>query len=146
MLKKYASKVDNEDTYSDLVEKILLTLDKMPLFENNGKIVNYISTTIRNEYILLSKRMSKCSELLIVDDPNSKDIIGSSNFDLCSNIALIESLNSLEDIEKDTIIKLFFLGYKIGELAENNNVTRQTIHNIKKRALAKLKDYYTEGD
>jgi len=138
LMYKYARKIEFEDTFSDLTESLLIALNKIPLFSNEGQAVQYISTSIKNGFYKALKQNSKYSGHLIFDIvcfdigqfPNQMDI---------NHIALMDAIKNLNEMEREIIMSIYFYGSSNNDMAKQYNVSRQTIHSVKRKAFNKLK-------
>lgn len=86
---------------------------------------------------------SEINELICQDTYNvSLDCVSSSKFQVyVENELLHSALNTLRDKDCDIIILAYWLGMKDTEIAEQMNLSRRTVTDIRHRALKKLKSY-----
>lgn len=139
IINKYSRQLDGEDTKQDLSLFLIKLIDNIDITSaskyNDKQLLSYISKSLKNEYIKLSKKKCKiyASECLDSNHINNKSI------NLDSNIEILDSLNYLTDYEKWILSQIFFSGYSVNELSKNLRKSRESINQVKKRALNKLK-------
>lgn len=139
IINKYSRQLDGEDTKQDLSLFLIKLIDNIDITSaskyNDKQLLSYISKSLKNEYIKLSKKKCKiyASECLDYNHINNKSI------NLDSNIEILDSLNYLTDYEKWILSQIFFSGYSVNELSKSLRKSRQSINQVKKRALNKLK-------
>ncbi|OJV65226.1 MAG: hypothetical protein BGO41_01300 [Clostridiales bacterium 38-18] len=146
LIKKYNRYYYDEDISSEFVIVLIELVMKIDLnkFDSEGAIVNYISTTIKNKFIDLIRNKRKHSELVLSNDEfevsNSIDDV-----DVLVNKLALENLQQLLSKKERIIIVELFVNQKKGiEIANELGLSKQNIHNIKKRALNKIKKQIEE--
>lgn len=139
IINKYSRQLDGEDTKQDLslfLIKLIDTIDiDLASKYNDKQLLSYISKSLKNEYIKLSKKKCKIYTFEYLDD-NS---INNKSINLDTNIEILDSLNHLTSYEKLILQKIFFSGYTVNELSKALKKSRQSVNQVKKRALDKLK-------
>lgn len=142
IINKYSRQLDGEDTKQDLSLFLIDLIDNIDINlaskYNDKQPLSYISKSLKNEYIKLSKKKSKIYTFECLDDNH----INNKSINLYSNIEILDSLNYLTDYEKWIVHKIFFSGYTVNELSKTLNKSRQSINQVKKRALNKLSRLY----
>lgn len=133
---KYGVKL-GEDGEHDITEFFITLIKKIPIIANDGGIVNYINLSIRNYCF---KKLFKIKrESIYLDDSD----IGC--FTYCeneyNNILVKHSLDCLTPLQREIIIGLFFNNISEVEIAKKKNVSRQSIHNTKVRAIKLLREW-----
>ena len=140
IINKYSRQLDGEDTKQDLSLFLIKLINNIDIDSaskyNDKQLLSYISKSLKNEYIKLSKKKSKIYTFECLDDNH----INNKSINLYSNI---EILDYLTDYEKWIVQKIFFSGYTVNELSKTLNKSRQSINQVKKRALNKLSKLYT---
>lgn len=151
LIKKYAYKLNYEDSYNDLQLYLIECIYKIPLDKGNfhlsdAYILSYFKKTIYFSYVTLSKKQRKYiyNNLYNYDEDYK---IG--------KITYKEDLSSLEDDLYITDIKnilnnkeyeLFYLKFinqlSDSEIAKIKNVSRQAINKSIIKIKNKLKEYY----
>ena len=147
LITKYAHKLGNEDGKSQLVLFVLELINNINLnnFYSEGHIVIYVTKSIKNEYIRLSKLNNRNyqQELLVDDlfDNQETEIVINDPMITVDNRILINMLLEDLSIKEKSIIYLFFIkDYSISEIAAKEKVSRQAINQIKNKALQKIKN------
>lgn len=113
IINKYSRQLDGEDTKQDLslfLIKLIDTIDiDLASKYNDKQLLSYISKSLKNEYIKLSKKKCKIYTFEYLDD-NS---INNKSINLDTNIEILDSLNHLTSYEKLILQKIFFLGIRL---------------------------------
>lgn len=141
IIKKYSNLLEKEDTEQDLNIHIINVIKKIDInnkdFENDKIIISYISKSIRNEYIRLSKNKSK-----IINNEKGLDYnLETECFDFFYEIELINLLEVLTEKEA-YIIKLIYIDlFSVKEVSDYMKISRQAVNQTKNKALKKLKRY-----
>ena len=158
LIRKYARLLnyDNDNCHSDLIEK-LITLVKVGLdtknlrSDNDGAVVNYIHSALKNQYILLAKANQKIENNETVYDTETledklerdtqciyTDTEPEITLDICKNILT----------EREFIyIKLIVIdGYTAESVAKKSGVTKQAVNQCKRRGLMKLRKFFSSCD
>lgn len=149
LLRKYAYHLNYEDAINDMTVKFIVLLRGMNLsiFEGkgDGAIVNYIVRSMEHAYIKLSEHHTrlKAGEVLIGDLGETQQYYMSTlkapMDDNLSIFKLLLSSASLTKNEEDVIIKEFYFGLSSAEIAQETRVSRQSVNQVKNRALQKLR-------
>lgn len=138
IINKYSRQLDGEDTKQDLSLFLIKLIDNIDISSdskyNDKQLLSYISKSLKNEYIRLSKKRTKIYLTETIDN----NYINNESINLDSNIEILDSLNYLTDYEKWILQKIFFSGYTVTELSKTLNKSRQSVNQVKKRALNKL--------
>ena len=145
LLKKYATKMNDEDAFADLrleFIEIILGIDTEK-FSNYAEpqILSYIKISVYNAYIKLSKR--KCdyeNNTFPVEDV--RDEIEKSHYDEYENIFLEDIKKYLTENEFDVIYKHFFCGFTVSDIASLKGISRQAVNQVKTRAIKKLSNVF----
>lgn len=149
LLKKYSSSFyDRDDAFDALAHSFVLCLYQMPLqndrFKQEGIIISYISTTVRNRYYSLCKEEAKvvhttCSYEELQLKSNDEDLLEDEHFLLLS---LKEHFN---ESEIELIKKKIFWNYKDAEIAKLQGISRQAVNKKIHKLIRKLQDLYEKG-
>lgn len=142
-INKYSRLLNGEDTKQELIIYLIKIIDTIPINEDciwhDKAILSYISKSVKNEYIKLSKR-----------DHNIKKV----ELDLCNELeneyfeedfSFIELFKELTEKESYIIKLIYIYGFSVVEIAESMRITRQAVNKSKNRALKKLKKVYSEN-
>lgn len=146
LLKKYARLLGTEDAYEDLRLFFFELLDKLKdkrvCYDNDGYVVSYISKSIKNQYIALSKGNSaiKSSVFSDVSDEQMIYIEQIAATEDVVNITDYFPVNNKLSPREETILQQFFVGeYSIEEIAQQFGISRQAVNQAKNRALNKIR-------
>lgn len=146
LLKKYAYLLRTEDSFHELQAdfiELIMTLKLASLrSHNDGTLVNYINSVVRNRYILRSKQNQADSQILHWEDFD--EAVQRKHEPQCPLLDEAESffqsipLGALNKKEQDVIIKVYLYHYSVAEIARLWGTTRQAVNQLKQRALKKL--------
>lgn len=146
LLKKYARLLGSEDAYEELRLFFFELLDKMRQnglsSKSDGYAVSYISKSVKNQYIALSKARKACKDDLFSDISEEQMIYVeqiSATDDRESISSYFPSQNKLSEREVEILYNFFVDGYSIEEIAQRLNISRQAVNQSKNRALSKIR-------
>lgn len=132
LINKYRWKLGYEDAENELIEHLIITLKKMPI-KDEGRNVGYITTSIKNKYLQLSKKKSKYEE----------EIIDSEIVDQCFTESIYDSLSDelmkLDERYRKVIVYRYYYGYSDQQIGEILHLTRQSVCRIRNKALKSLR-------
>lgn len=152
LLKKYARLLGTEDAYEDLRLFFLELLEKLKskelCSESDGYTVNYISKSVKNQYIALSKAQKLRRENTFSDISEEQMVYVeqiAATDDRIDISSYFPSANKLFEREK-TILQDFFVNeFSIEEIAQKLNISRQAVNQGKNRALDKIRKALDES-
>ncbi len=67
LINKYSRMLNYEDAKNDLTEHFIVTIKQMPLM-TEAKELNYIKTSVKNNYIKLSKNLASYKHSIFLND------------------------------------------------------------------------------
>lgn len=134
----YALRLGYEDGKSELnlffIELLYsIDLSRFPADESIG-INRYVAVALRNKYISLSMKESKRRKHLLPLLQNCDGFY----YDIDQKILLDLALETLTDKQKEVILKKYYYGYSIAEISGRCGVSRQSVNDVKKRAICCL--------
>lgn len=142
IINKYSRKLNGEDTKQDLyvfLIKLIKNIDELSIVNYEDKqVLSYFSKALKNEYIRLSKKNDRRKNN---EDYNYEEIVWGYDF-IESNIEVLDSINNLNNYEKNIIKMVVLNGYSVSEVAKRTGKSRQAISQVKNRAISKLKKVY----
>lgn len=144
LIKKYSRKLNYDGADSDLIICLIEIINKIPIIKNKnmaneGVLVSYISNSLYHKYIYLSK---KYTQRLKMETTLNEEILNEQLLiDIESEILLNTLLDNLPVLQRKILKECFFNNKTCSELAEELNVSRQSINQAKNRALNNLKKY-----
>lgn len=137
----YGRKI-GEDGCSELVLfllELIHSLDTEKFIPDESEALQrYIAVSLRNKYILLSKRAQ--ARLRISNElceESAKYIIEPD-----IGISLRDALSTVSERQRTVLIYRYFYGFSDAEIAELLGITRQAVHQLELRGTAELKKYY----
>ena len=149
LLKKYARLLRYEDALSDLTLEFIRLIRAIRLerlaSNNDGALVNYIVQAVKHSYYKLVKQAVEVSyqetcftdlseeQLHKVDAQNATDDTDEW-FEFLSHFPA----GVLTERAQSILTKEFYFGMSSAEIAEQEGVSRQSVNQIKQRALKKL--------
>ncbi len=143
LIEKYSRKLNYSEAKTDLIICLIVTIIKIRRVDNIGQIVNYITKSIKHEYIRLSK---KRQEYLRHECQSENIFVSEENyFDPDLSIDVKNAISILTDYQKKIIILKYYYGYSDSEIALLLQVTRQAINKAKRNSLNKMRILLTKG-
>lgn len=146
LLRKYARLLGTEDAYEELRLFFFELLDKLrrkKLYNNSdGYAVSYISKSVKNQYIALSKARNSRREDTYSDLSEEQMIYVeqiAATDDRVDISSYFPSGNKLSKREKIILQRLFVDEYSVEEIAQQMNISRQAVNQAKNRALNKIR-------
>ncbi len=145
LINNYAYKLGYEDAKQDLILKLITAIRKINLvdYENQeGRMVSFIQTVVKNEYIRLNKRKEKllCFEITF-DEKYTRPF----NQDFDSEIQMDQIISKLPKQQGKIIRELYVNQLNEGEVSRLLGITRQGVNNSKKRAFKFIKENFDMG-
>lgn len=146
LIKKYAYQLHTEDAEQELLLFFIELLAKIPielLAENSdGKIVNYIYVSIKNQYNHLVSQKLKYPAIIhlscLSEEQQHWLEKALSTTDNVENLLLDTIKNILNENEFEIIYLHYFKQYTISEIAKIKKKSRQAINQMHLRAVKKL--------
>lgn len=139
-INKYARLLEGEDTKQDMIIYLINVIDKIPIsgnnFNNEKAIFSYISKSLRNQYIYLSKKKDVYSKFEMKIDIELVDK------EINNEIILLDIFEKLTSKEEYIMKLIYIYGFSVSELAKSMKITRQAVNQCKKRALKKIEEMF----
>lgn len=150
LLKKYARRLNYEDALNDLTLEFIHVVRVIKLdclaSSNDGVLVNYIIRSLNNRYYKLGKQaaeknyqetgFSELSEEQLHKLEEQSATSGTDEwFEFLSHI----QAGVLTEREQFILTQEFFFGLGSAEIAEKEGISRQSVNQMKQRALKKLR-------
>lgn len=146
LLKKYARMLGTEDAYEELrlffLELLYKLKEKEICTDSNGAIVNYISKSVRNQYIALSKARNNRMECSFADVSEEQMLAleSISYSDKGDDISFYFPAGNTLTEREHTILRMFYADqYTIEEIAKQLTISRQAVNQAKNRALERIR-------
>ncbi len=143
LIKMYASRLDSEDTFQELILFLIELFKKIDLSPFEGKNDNglnrYIAVALKHEYIRLSKIYDKAKKesSQYYEDTNCLYV------EFNENTLLSEALSILTPKQRKTVIYKYIYNLSDREIGAALNISRQAVNKTKSRAIDTLKGYYS---
>lgn len=153
LLKKYARLLGTEDAYEELRLFFFELLDRLKCKNlcgnSDGYAVSYISKSVKNQYIALSKARNSRKEDTFSDMSEEQMVYVeqiAATDDRVDISSCFPSGNKLSEREKLILQQFFVDDYSIEEIAQRLNISRQAVNQAKKRALNKIREALNENN
>ena len=145
LIKKYARILNYEDAYSDLVLFFIDLIQgrgiKNVCGKDDGIIVNYIVTSVRNHSLSLRNGCKlRASPFSTLSDEQRFALESKMSYVQEDPISYYWSSNLLTQVEKNILRLHYEFGYSISDIAEMTKTPRQSVNQAKIRALSKLRN------
>lgn len=151
LIKKYAHKLNYEDSYNDLQLYLIECIYKIPLDKgkfnlSDSYILSYFKKTIYFSYVTLSKKQEKYLYNNIYnynDDYKIERITYKNDLSLLNDDLYITDIKKILNIKEYELFCLKFINQlSDSEIAKIKNVSRQAINKNIIKIKNKLKKYY----
>lgn len=146
LLRKYARLLGTEDAYEELRLFFFELLDglkgKNIRTDSDGYIVNYISKSVKHQYIALSKAGKKRRELPFseISEEQMSFVEQLTASEASDDISTFFPANDKLSDREQAILRRFFVDdYSIEEIARQLGISRQAVNQAKNRALEKIR-------
>lgn len=140
LIKKYTRKLQYDGAESDLIIALLEIINNFPLHKinNERELIAYISASMKNEYIKLSKKLCKILnfEVELKEDIYKNKAI---NFDFENIVLLNIMLKKLPQKQQNILKELFINGYSENDLAVKLKITHQAVNKTKRKAINNMR-------
>ena len=150
LLQKYAHLLHTEDAYDELQLEFLKIIYSTPWtdlhLQTEGAYVPYLATAVRNSYINLSKANNRHKEYCFSSFGEDQEFILTSTLttdDSYEQLLCKDLKHVLTKSEFHVVYLSCLKGYSCAAIADQQGVSRQHINQVKRRALNKLKQYFT---
>lgn len=152
LIKSLAYKLNYDDAYSDLLLDFISLLNRINLCNmhdpTDAHLVSYIVTSMRHSYIrrLTIMRDNMVIPFSALSASQMRYISTSSSYnDVYQEIIVKELASVVTKKEWDIVRLIFYEGYTAAEIARVHGVSRQSVNQVKLRALRKLYRYFTNS-
>lgn len=147
LIKRYAFFLHREDSFEDLqcfFLSMLKTWDMSRLSStDDATVIRYITNSVKNEYIALSKQKAKEQGTSYLEDATVPQAIEyeqkTCTCDQYNQLTLQDLHTVLSKYEFSIIYAIYFERRSVAEVAQQKHKTRQAINQTKIKALKKLK-------
>lgn len=145
LLKKYIRRLFMEDAESELTLQFIEIISNLDMTnlrsQNEGAIINYICTAMYHAYCKTQLRQREL-QTVDIEEPVIQAYLTTMLDDDGVNHLPPYPAGLLSPQEEKTVRSIYEQGYSAAEIARVLGVTRQSVNQMKMRALKKLKNYY----
>ena len=106
--------------------------------DGTDTLKRYIAVSIRNQYILLSKRNKR----YVLSSNELLDNMGNYTIRPEEGISLAEGLRLLSQRQRTAVVYRYIYGFSDAEIADMLSVSRQAVNRLERRGLEVLREYY----
>ena len=148
LLKHYSRILYVEDSFNELVLSFIEIVHAIPLESlknnNDGVIVKYIATSLKNAYVAHVRKSTKEISPVVsweemTESQHSKALSPIDDLDKVRFDDLLSVCPTLTVKEKEILTLVYLYGYSSVEIANKFSSSKQNINQIKRRALQKMK-------
>lgn len=146
LINKYVKllyKNESEDTYAELVGALWEALCNISFYQDDGQVIKYLSTAIKNKYLELYRASRKYFDNTVNADEscmNEQSSVDNSYEDLVTINDLARVEKKLEGKKKQIFELVFYKYYTDIEIADELNISRQYVHRIKRSLCEIIKE------
>lgn len=140
LIKKYSRLLYYDGADTDLIISFIETIYSLPVSGNmkeDKEVVAYITISLRNEYIKLSKKYSEIKKMEIPLDDKLYCIKSNDDFD--TNILIDDLMDNLSSLQKYILMEIFIEDRTEIAISKELKITKQAVNNAKNRALKRLR-------
>lgn len=144
LIKVYGARIKDDDGAEELTLFLLelmydIDTDRFKP-DSTDTLCRYIAVSLRNKYIILSKKADR----RLLESCELFDFSGAKYGEQDTKIALADGLKMLSDRQRQAVIGRYIYGFSDAEIAEMLCITRQAVHGLELRALSILRSYWEE--
>lgn len=146
LINKYARLLyrdEKEDVYAEFMAALWEAVLNISFYDNDGQVVNYIATALRNKYMELYRTSRRYHDNMVGIDKNEIERVTALD-NSYEDILIQESMNKIRDTlsgNKREIFKLIFIeGFSDMEVANQLQISRQYVHRIKNSYVEMMKN------
>ena len=147
LINKYTKllyKDEKEDVYEELVAALWEAVQKMTFYDNDGQIVNYLSTALKNKYLELYRISRRLHDHFVemTDGGTNIEVKADHSYDdVLIQVGMQEIFESLGGNKKELFRLIFIDGLSDIEVANQLHISRQYVHRMRKKYYEKIKKH-----
>lgn len=125
---------EKEDIYAEFAVALWEAVLNITFYDNDGQVVNYIVTALRNKYLELYRISRRHHDNMVSMDKNEIETataLDSSYEDILIQESMNKICNTLKGNKKEIFKLVFIEGLSDMEVAHQLQVSRQYVHRIK---------------
>ncbi len=138
LITKYINKLykdDKEDSYSEFMMALWEGICNIEFYENDGQVVNYLSTAVRNKFFELYRKSKKTHEYEIVTDDDCYQNVSfqeSKYNEIALKIDIEKFVSEYSGIKKEIYYLILVENMTDAAIAKRLQVSRQYINKVRK--------------
>ena len=144
----YMYKDEKEDIYAELVLALWESITKIEYYSNEGKVVNYLHTAIKNKFYELYRTSRKKNDNeCIADDDALLNIVSNSEKDFSQVIFqedMTQFLDRFSGTKKMVYICIIIEDLSDTEISHRLSISRQYTNRLRRQLRKDLKAYYKQ--
>lgn len=132
---------EKEDVYAELVAALWEAVQKITFYDNDGQVVIYLSTALRNKYLELYRTSRRLHDHVVGMTEDEADTAGKADDaydDALIQISMKNIYDSLEKNKKEIFRLIFMEGLTDMEVAVQMQMSRQYVHRMRKLFYEKI--------
>lgn len=147
LINKYTKllyKDEKEDVYEELVVALWEAIQKITFYDNDGQIVSYLTTALKNKYLELYRISRRLHDNVVKMTDNEADIATKTDNqydEIIMQIGMQEIFEDLKENKKELFRLIFMEGLTDIEAANQLHISRQYVHRMRKKYYEKIKKY-----
>ena len=147
LINKYTKllyKDEKEDVYEELVVALWEAIQKITFYDNDGQIVNYLTTALKNKYLELYRISRRLHDHVVKMTDDEVDIAAKADNqydDIIIQISIQEIFEDLRENKKELFRLIFMEGLTDIEVANQLHVSRQYVHRMRKKYYEEIKKH-----
>lgn len=149
LIRKYANHLyldDREDVEAELTLALWEAVIKIEFCHNDGQVVKYLSTSIRNKYLELYRASQKFHNNTTHMDEYEMNNITAPDKSIQDWLILEDMVrfeNKLKGKKKLIFESVFIHNLTDAEIAHQMDISRQYVHRVRKELCDELKSFFT---
>lgn len=156
LMNKYINKLykdDKEDSYSEFLMALWEGICNIEFYENDGQVVNYLSTALRNKFLELYRKSKKTYEYEII---TSDEIYQNISFqelkynEITLKMDINKFVSEYSGIKREIYYLILIENMTDATIAKKLHISRQYVNRVRKTLRTILGSYientYVEGD
>lgn len=149
LIRKYANHLyldDKEDVEAELTLALWEAVIKIEFCHNDGQVVKYLSTSIRNKYLELYRASQKFHNNTTYMDEYEINNITAQDKSIQEWLIVDDMIrfeNKLNGKRKCIFVAVFIHNLTDAEVARQMGISRQYVHRVRKELCDELKSFFT---
>jgi DNA-directed RNA polymerase specialized sigma24 family protein len=138
LIKKYMHllyKDNPEDIRAELLLALWEAVLNIQYYENDGQVVKFLCTALRNRYLELYKKSRRIHDNELIGEENFEMYEKSKEYetdDIIFKEDLMSKINTYQGIKKEILYKIFIENLSDKEISKQLNLSRQYINRVRR--------------